>query len=137
MTPIAGELVPDAIIDAITTTLVIGAVPNVCALNPVDWAALLKTKSAGSQEYVASPFLATAQQIWGVTLTPAVGVPAGKILVGDTNLALSLLWREGANIRISDADQDDMTRNRVTILCELRAALATWVPSAFCVVELP
>ncbi len=136
VTPDAGDLVPDSIIDAIVDTLMIGAVPNVCAINPRDWSTLLKTKSAGSQEYIASPFLATAQQVWGVTLTPAVGVPQGKILVGDTNLALSLLWREGANIRVSDADSDDFTRNRVTVLCELRAALAIWVPSAFAVVEL-
>lgn len=135
VTPTGSEPVPDSIIDAITDVLMVGAVPNVCAINPRDWATLLKTKSSGSGEYVASPFLATAQQVWGVTLTPAVGVPQGKIIVGDTNLGITLMWREGANIRIGE-ESDDMTRNRVTILCELRAALAVWVPTAFCIVDL-
>ena len=97
----AGAMVPDAIIEAIVDVLMIGAVPNVCALHPRDWGALVSGKSAGSGDYLASPFLATAQQVWGVTLTPAVGVPQGKVIVADTRLALTVLMREEASIRIS------------------------------------
>ncbi len=132
----ADEMLPDALIDGITTLLVSGAQPNVIAMNPLDRAALLKTKSGGSIEYVANPFLATARTIWDVAFVPAVGVPPGKVIVGDTNVGLTLLIREPAAIRISDQDQDDFSRNRLTVLCELRAALAVWVPAAFCEVNL-
>ena len=102
-----------------------------CAINIVDWGHLLKTKSTGSSEYVANPFLATVQTVWNTAMTPSVGVPQGKIVVGDTNMGLSLLWREAANIRSSDADQDDFLRNRLTVLCECRAALAVGFHEAF------
>jgi hypothetical protein len=37
---------------------------------------------------------------------------------------------------ISDGDSDDFTRNRVTALGEMRAAVLVWQPSAFVVVHL-
>lgn len=131
-----GEQVADALLDAIVDALVIGARPNVIAMNPTDWATLLKSKSSGSGEYVANPFLATAQQVWGTALVPATGVPAKQVIVGDTTLGARLLWREPAAIYMSNNDQDDFVRNRVTILCECRAAFAVRVPGAFCVVTL-
>jgi hypothetical protein len=132
--PTAGDVSPDHILDAIVSVLVAGAQPNVVALNPSDWATQLKGKATGSGEYFSSPFLQTVSNVWGVTMVPCVGVPAKKVIIGDTNLGMTLLVREGASVRVSDADQDDMTRNRVTILAEGRWALAVWVPAAFCVV---
>lgn len=129
-----GWLPPDDILDGIVTCLVSGARPNIVVMNHVDWATLMKTKSAGSGEYLSSPFLSTVSQVWNVPLVPSVAMPPGKILVGDTRIGLTLLVREGANLRISDADTDDMTRNKVTLLCEGRWSLAVYVPAAFCVV---
>jgi HK97 family phage major capsid protein len=111
--------------------LISGAQPNVVALNVNDWAALLKTKSSGSGEYLANPFLSTVSTVWNRNLVPSVAIPAGKSIVGDTSIGATLQIREGANLRISDADADDMTRNRVTLLVEMRASLATWIPAAF------
>ncbi len=48
----AGGLVADQIIEAIADVLMVGATPNVCALHPRDWAALMTTKAQGSGEYV-------------------------------------------------------------------------------------
>jgi hypothetical protein len=44
--------------------------------------------------------------------------------------------REGVTVLASDSDQDDLLRNRVTLLGEARFALAVWQPSAFAVVDL-
>lgn len=133
---VAGTLGPDALLDGIVDVLAVGAKPNVIALSLPDWAALLKTKSAGSQEYLASPFLATAQSVWGVALVPAVGIPVGTALVGDTTIGIQVLWRESVHMVISDSDQDDVVRNRATLLAEARVASAMWVPAAFAIVDL-
>ncbi len=47
-----------------------------------------------------------------------------------------LLWREGVNIRISDNDADDATRNRLTAIAEARVALAVLSAASFCVVDV-
>ena len=133
---VGGSLAPDAVLDGIVACLAVGAKPNVIALSLTDWASLLKTKTGADNEYIGSPFLSTAQALWGVSLLPAIGVPSGRCLVGDTQIGLTLLWREGIHALISDSDSDDFTRNRATILVESRVALATWVPAAFCWVDL-
>ena len=136
-----GWLPPDDILDAIVTLLVSGAQANIVVMNPFDWANLMKTKASGSGEYVGGgPFLSTAGQLWPgggrppIALVPSVAMPAGKTLVGDTTIGLALQVREGANLRVG-TEVDDMTRNKVTLLCEGRWSLCVYVPAAFCVIE--
>ena len=62
---------------------------------------------------------------------------AGTALIGDFIRGATLFIREGVNARLSDADQDDFTRNRVTCLVEARVGLAIWQPAAFATVALP
>jgi Phage capsid family len=127
----------DLILDGIATALKSGARPNVCALSVDDWCALLKSKSDGSGEYLAGPFLSMVQAIWGVPLVPAVGMPVGKALIIDTVACMELLVREAVSVLVSDADSDDLTRNRCTLLAEGRWASAVWAPGAACIVTLP
>jgi hypothetical protein len=46
-------------------------------------------------------------------------------------MGATLLIRSGIQVLISDSDQDDFIRNRVTLLGEMRAALAVWRPAMF------
>ena len=132
----AAAVPPDAILDAIAAVLTNGAQPNVVALSIPDWTAVLKSKSVGSGEYLGSPFLAPASSLWSLPMVPAVGIPEGQAIVGDTRIGISVLWREPIHILISDADQDDWVRNRCTLLAETRVASAVWVPAAFAIVDL-
>ena len=36
------------------------------------------------------------------------------------------------NVLLSDANEDDFVKNKLTILAEMRAALAVYRPAAFC-----
>jgi HK97 family phage major capsid protein len=131
------ELAADKTLEALVAVLVSGAQPNVIALHPRDWADMLRAKAEGSGEYLsAGPFVATAEQLWGSTAVPALGVPHGTALAGDTRLGATLLVREGVNVLISDSDQDDFVRNMVTLLAEGRWALAVWQPAAWAKVTL-
>jgi hypothetical protein len=42
-------------------------------------------------------------------------MPQGEMLIGDFSGGCTLFVREAPNNRISDSDQDDFVRNRVTV----------------------
>jgi hypothetical protein len=133
----AGEQAADQALEAIVAVLLSDANPNFVALNPRDWADMLKAKATGSGEYFSGgPFVATAEQLWGATAVPATGIPQGTALVGDATIGATIFVREGVTVIASDSDQDDFVRNRVTLLGEGRFALAIWEPQAFAVVDL-
>ncbi len=130
-----------------TTELILSGVTNIyladgvadgIAMHPADWQIALTERAhngantVGSYEYLGGgPFGTTPQTLWGVPCTPSAAVPAGNVLVADFGLGCQLLIREGVNVLFSDSDQDDFIKNRVTMLGELRAALAVWRPSVF------
>ena len=72
----------------------------------------------------------------GLPLITSRVVPLGQAIVGDWTNGATLFVREAVNVRISDADQDDFVKNRLTMLGEMRAGLAIWQPTAFAVVHL-
>lgn len=111
-----------------------GITANVAVLNPDDISAIETAKATGSGEYFGNPF-APSNSVWNLPLVPAAGLPPGTSIVMDTSTAYSLLVREGATLRISDSDQDDFTRNRVTYLIETRQALAVYLPMAIAVIK--
>ena len=57
-------------------------------------------------------------------------------MVPDSRVAGRVIVREGANVTISDSDQDDFTRNKVTVLAEGRFGLEVEQPAAVCSVDL-
>jgi Phage capsid family len=69
--------------------------------------------------------------MWGVPLLPNASQTAGFSTVGDWGMGATLLIRSGVNVLVSDSDQDDFIKNRVTMLGEMRAALAVWRPPLF------
>jgi HK97 family phage major capsid protein len=142
----AGALVADQILKGITTVFLADAEANAVVLHPTDWQTALIAKSTytaqagvtgGSGEYFSGgPFAVTPQQIWGIPLIPSAAIAQGTALVADFTLGAQAFIREGVNVLISDSDQDDFIKNRVTILAEMRAALAVFRPAAFCVAAL-
>jgi hypothetical protein len=68
-------------------------------------------------------------------LIPSASIAQGTALVGDFEIGAMLLIREGVNVLLSDSDQDDFIRNRVTMLGEMRAALPVFRPAAFSTVH--
>jgi HK97 family phage major capsid protein len=138
----AAELPADQVLSAITSILLADALADGIVMHPTDWASALKQKAddgAGGgdlQYYSGGPFHATPQVMWGIPLIASKAVPQGTVLVGDFAIGATLFIREGVNVLISDSDQDDFVKNKVTLLAEMRAALAVWRPPAFCTVDL-
>lgn len=95
-------------------------VPNYALVNPIDAAVMDLTKTADGI-YVAPPFTtAQGQTIAGLRVIANTGVAAGDFYVGDFRKVI-LGIREEININIG-YENDDFTKNLVTILAEMRAA---------------
>jgi len=134
---VAGALIADQILKGITTVYLADAEATGTVLNPLDWQAALLAKAAGDGHYFSGgPFEVTPAQMWGVPLVPSVALGQGTGLTGDFDIGAQLLVREGVSVLLSDSDQDDFIRNRVTLLAEMRAALPVFRPPAFCTVAL-
>jgi HK97 family phage major capsid protein len=133
----AGELVADQILSGITLVLLADAMADGIALHPTDWQTVLKAKASGDGHYFSGgPFTMTPQVMWGIPLIPSKAIPVGHSLVGDYSIGATLFIRTGVSVSLSDSDQDDFIRNRMTLLGEMRAALAVFRPSAFVDVDL-
>lgn len=93
--------------------------PNYVLVNPVD-AAVMDLTKATDGHYIMPPFSTTdGQTIAGLRVIENTGVTAGSFVVGDftkSNLGI----REGVSIQVG-YENDDFTKNLVTILAEVRA----------------
>ena len=133
----AGELVSDQVLRGLTAVLLADGEANAIVMHPTDWQSALIAKAAGDGHYYSNgPFSITPQTMWGVPLIPSSAIPVGTVLVGDFTLGVQLFIREGVILLISDSDQDDFIRNQVTLLAEMRAALAVWRPAVFTTVDV-
>lgn len=127
----------DLILKGKTNVLMSDAVPNGIVLHPYTHEALLTEKTqTGERLDSDGAFSSDGQVLWDLPIIDSKVIPEKTALVGDFTLACTLLIREGVNVRVSDADSDDFTRNRVTLLAEARVALPVWQPSALTIVSL-
>jgi HK97 family phage major capsid protein len=133
---VPGDNPADALLRAMTTVILAGGSPNIGVIHPVLWQDILLMRETGadatrSGQYLAGgPFGSTAQTMWGLSLTPTVAIAEDAPLVGDTR-GVTLFVREGISTKMSDSDQDDFVRNRVTLLAEARIGLCVWRPDFF------
>lgn len=133
----AGALIADQVLKGITTVMLADAMATGIVMHPTDWQNALLAKAAGDGHYFSGgPFQVTPQQMWGVPLIPSATITQGSALVGDFEIGAQIFIREGVHVLLSDSDQDDFIKNRVTLLAEMRAALAVWRPAAFANVAL-
>jgi HK97 family phage major capsid protein len=99
-------------------------------MSPTDWHALELTKDSFGRYILAAPASNTPGMLWGLPVVQCYSFAAGDFLVGAFKLAVTIFDREVAQILVSNEDNDNFTRNMVTILCEERLALAVSRPQA-------
>jgi hypothetical protein len=135
---VAGDNTADAILRAMTVIILSDGEPNFVTVHPTDWQNLLlmrEDNAARTGQYLyGSPGSLAAPTIWGLALTTNRAITATSPLVGDS-MGATILVREGVNVKASDSDQDDFTKNRVTVLAEARVAFPVWRPASFAVAD--
>lgn len=105
--------------------------PNGIVLHPTDWATIELTKDQGGNYLMSNPAGTLEKRLWGLPVVDTQAMTIDKFLVGAFQLGAQIFDREDANVTISTEDDQNFTKNLVTILAEERLALAVYRPEAF------
>ena len=105
-------------------------------LNPTDWAGIELTKSTDGQYIIGVPQSGTTPTLWGLPVVQTQAITVGKFLTGAFAMGAQVFDRWQSRVEVG-YENDDFTKNLVTILAEERLALAVYRPEAFVYGSLP
>jgi len=129
-TPTAGANLAESINKAKYQLWAAGYQADTVIVNPADWGAMETLKSSGSGEYLwGAPGLAIGMNPFGVRVVISANMAAGKFLVGGFRIATTLWQRQGDTVEMG-FENDDFTKNLITIRAECRLGLEINRPSA-------
>lgn len=103
---------------------------NAIVLNPIDLAKIELMKDDNGRYLIGNPQGTIQPTLWGLPVVATQAMGVGKFLTGAFDMAAQLFDREGASVQVG-FENDDFTKNLVTILAEERLALAVYRPEAF------
>jgi HK97 family phage major capsid protein len=131
----SGATLADGIGEAMVALDIAGWRADVAVMHPSDWFAIRSERTATEGDYVANGWAGPAEQgAWGLRVVTDPSIAAGSPLVLDSS-QVAILDRMAARVEI-DRESDDMTKNLVTALGEMRLGLAVFSPTAICKVSL-
>lgn len=108
-----------------------GDAPDGILINPAEWATIeteLLTTAAG--QTLLSYSDGGTPKLWGLPVIQSIGVAADTFAVGAFRAAYMVHNRQDVTVQMSDSDDDNFTKQLVTLLASRRLALATERPSA-------
>lgn len=100
-------------------------------LNPSDWCKVLTAKNVNKDYLVPGIVDVPSKTIWGVPVVTNPFVEAGKFYLGNFAEAGKIVEREDLSIEM-DREQDDFTKNLMTLRVERRLDFAVMQPKAVC-----
>lgn len=106
---------------------------NGIALNPKDYYQLFTAKSSQG-EYVINSLLQVVNNqmfIAGIPVFMNTAVTQGTYFIGDWINGAQIFDRMGVNVRFSEDDSDNFTKNLVTVRAEERLAFPIYYPDSF------
>lgn len=104
---------------------------NGIVLNPIDWAVMEMLKDSAGGYLIGNPQGTIAPTLWGLPVVPTQAMTEDKFLVGAFDLGAQIFDRMDATVSVSNEDQDNFIKNKVTIMAEERLALAIYRPQSF------
>ncbi len=124
----------DQVIDAIAAQEELNFNVTGVVARPSAFAKMLKTKGSGSGEYTYPPGVVIPETgqitFQGIPPFKANWVDPAKAIIGDWDYA-HIVQAEDISIRFFEQDVDNVTKNKITVLCEAREGLAIDLTSAF------
>lgn len=99
-------------------------------LHPIDWAAIELTKDSIGRHIIGAPQGETPASLWRLPVVETQAIAQGKFLTGAFKMGAQVfdLWDSRVE---TGFENDDFTKNLITILAEERIALAVYRPEAF------
>lgn len=99
-------------------------------LNPADVEAIDLTTTTDGAYVAANPRSQSPAQIWGLPIVETNAMTAGSFLMAAFPIFAGQLNRSDVTVTMSDSDDDNFTKNLITILAERRVGLAIWRPAS-------
>lgn len=99
-------------------------------MNPIDWAFIETMKDEMGRYIIGNPQGTVTPTLWGLPVVQTQAISVDKFLTGAFKLGAQLFDRWDARVE-AGYENDDFTKNLVTILAEERLALAVYRPEAF------
>ena len=99
-------------------------------MNPIDWARVELTKDGNENYIIGDPQGSTQPMLWRLPVVETQAISVDKFLTGAFQLGAQIFDRWDASVE-TGYENDDFTKNLVTILAEERLALAVYRPEAF------
>ncbi len=99
-------------------------------LNPTDWARIELIKDSEGRYIIGNPQGTLAPTLWNLPVVSTQAMTVDKFLTGAFEMAAQIFDQWAARIE-TGFQNDDFTRNKVTVLAEERLALAVYRPEAF------
>ena len=103
---------------------------DVIILNTSDWWTLRLAKDNTGRYLLGDPGDNVVPMLFGVPVVASSAMPVGKVWVGSLQQAVTLWYREGVALDLSDSDGDNFTSNLITIRAERRLAVTVEKPAA-------
>ncbi|MGO3338218.1 phage major capsid protein [Psychrobacter sp.] len=100
-------------------------------LNPIDWTKIELTKDNDGRYIIGQPQGTANPTLWGLPVVTTQAMGNGKFLTGAFDMAAQVFDRQQSSVAVATQNEDDFVKNKVTILCEERLALAVYRPEAF------
>lgn len=108
-----------------------GVTNVILLLNPSDWCKVLTAKNVNKDYLIPGIVDVPSKTIWGVPVVTNPFVAAGKFYLGNFAEAGKIVEREDLSIEM-DREQDDFTKNLMTLRVERRLDFAVMQPKAVC-----
>lgn len=99
-------------------------------MNPSDWAWVELLKDTTGRYIIGNPQGTLSPTLWGLPVVATQAIAIDKFLTGSFRQAAQVFDRWDARVEVG-YENDDFTKNLVTILAEERLALAVYRPEAF------
>lgn len=99
-------------------------------MHPTDWARIELTKDSTGRYIIGNPQGTLAPTLWSLPVVATQAMTIDKFLAGAFDMGAQLFDRWDARVE-TGYENDDFTKNLVTILGEERIALAVYRPEAF------
>lgn len=100
-------------------------------LNPEDWEAVQLVKGTDGHYIWVNVGTTTEPRLWGLPVRDTMALAAGEWLMGNFRRGAQIFDRMDARVEMTNTDQDDFVKNRVTIRAEERLALVIYDATAF------
>lgn len=100
-------------------------------MNPIDWARIETLKDTQGRYIIGNPQGTISPTLWGLPVVQTQAIQVDKFLTGAFRLGAQVFDRWQARVEIATENEDDFTKNLVTMLAEERLALAVYRPECF------